>query len=98
GVSIQPAPKELTDELELEGGVLVHSVVPDSPSAKAGIRPGDVIVSVGGTNVTSPAELQKQVSGLAPGKEVQVQVVNYETQKRRSLDVRIGTMPTQVAE
>jgi S1-C subfamily serine protease len=38
-------------------GVLVSSVVADSPAAEAGMRVGDVIVSVDGNDVSSPAEL-----------------------------------------
>ena len=39
------------------GGALVSSVTPDSAASKAGIKAGDVIISVNGRNVTNADEL-----------------------------------------
>ncbi len=42
--------------------MLVAGVDPDSPAAEKGIRPGDVIVKVGGRNVASPDEVAERVA------------------------------------
>jgi serine protease Do len=58
-----------------KGGVLVAVVIEESPSAKAGIQEGDVIVSVAGKPVKEGRELQLIVAGLVVGKPVDVNLV-----------------------
>jgi serine protease Do len=43
-------------------GVVVTAVDPDGPAAEQGIKAGDVITNVGGTSVSTPSEVQKQVA------------------------------------
>jgi len=50
----------------------VLSALPDGAAKEAGIREGDVIVSVNDTRVNSSAELQEAVSRYRPGQEVSV--------------------------
>ena len=56
-------------------GVAVKSVVDDSPAAKSGIIAGDVIVSVGGEEVTSVRKLSRLVAEVAPDHEVKIGVL-----------------------
>jgi C-terminal processing protease CtpA/Prc len=44
-------------------GVLVREVFPDSPAAKAGLKAGDVITSVGGERVRTTSELRDKLRG-----------------------------------
>ncbi len=60
--------------VELKGGALVQSVTDGSPSSKAGIQKGDIILKVDGTDVKDSQELVHQVSGFAPGKALTLQV------------------------
>ena len=53
-------------------GVAVGAVEEGSPAADAGIRSGDVITAVDGTNVASPDQLQAVLGGHSPGDRVQV--------------------------
>ena len=56
-------------------GVLVKSITDaTSPAAKAGIQPGDVIVSLDGKPVDRSAQLQQAVGFHHPGDVVQVEV------------------------
>jgi S1-C subfamily serine protease len=48
-------------------GVLVTAVQPDSPAAKAGVRPGDLLLEVNRTKVTSVAEVQTQAQRAEGG-------------------------------
>jgi serine protease Do len=48
---------------DVKGGVLVTGVVPGSVAARAGIRPGDLVLGVGRRSVGSPAEFHRLVAG-----------------------------------
>src|ERR1019366_6616698 len=45
-------------------GVAVTAVDPNGPAAEQGIKVGDVIMNVGGTAVSTPGEVQKQLGEL----------------------------------
>ena len=61
GVSIKDLDPEVAARLGLENqkGVLVSNVVEGSPAAKAGLKDGDVITSLGGKPVQNGHDLQK---------------------------------------
>ncbi len=63
GVGIQAITQSLADQLgvHVHEGVLVTEVFPDTPVAKAGLKPGDVIVKYAGQAVPGPQELQNMV-------------------------------------
>ncbi|HEY4216750.1 MAG TPA: PDZ domain-containing protein [Gemmatimonadaceae bacterium] len=61
GAIMSTVNSELAKTLNLETGVLVNDVSDGSPAAKAGLRPGDVIVDVDGQPVASLRALQEQV-------------------------------------
>ncbi|MBN8736427.1 MAG: Do family serine endopeptidase [Xanthomonadales bacterium] len=46
-------------------GALITNVMPDSPAAKAGLKPGDLVTSVNGKPITDAQDL-RNVQGLAP--------------------------------
>ncbi len=56
GARLQPLTSELADTLHLKrpAGALVASLYPESPASRAGVKTGDVIVSVDGQSVDDP--------------------------------------------
>ncbi|MCH2062799.1 MAG: S1C family serine protease [Roseibacillus sp.] len=56
----------------VSGGVQLAEVYPDSPADVAGMRRGDVVVSIDGQQVRSLRELQGILSGHEPGNEVEL--------------------------
>ena len=77
-VDLQP---ELAEYFQVEGGVLVVDVSPNTPAAVAGIQPGDVLTRIGGEPVRSISDLRR---GMAvAGHELPVVLVR----KGRSLQV-----------
>jgi serine protease Do len=71
-------------------GAVVASVEPDSPAAKAGVQPGDVIVAVDGHHVGNARELAINVSQIPPGSDASLAVVRNGSSL--SLPVTIGTL------
>jgi S1-C subfamily serine protease len=53
-------------------GAVITSVVPGSPAAAAGLTPGDVITSVGGQAISSPAGLTTVMMTQRPGAPISV--------------------------
>ena len=76
-----------------EPGVLVRGVMPDSPAERAGLTPGDVILSVGGEVVSRPAELIATVGQRQPGQRVALSVRRMETD--RLLSATLEAQPSE---
>jgi serine protease Do len=64
GVEGEALKGQLADYFGVKEGVLVRSVIKDTPAAKAGIKAGDVILKVNDTKVTSPGDLSSALRAL----------------------------------
>jgi len=79
-LGIQPidVPRELAEEYGLNKGkakgAFVRQVVPGAPADKAGIQPGDVVLSVNGKAVDGAVELRRTLGALKPGSVVSLQI------------------------
>ena len=74
----RPLPPRLARELGRTGCVEVGEVVEDAPAARAGVRPGDLIVAVDGQPVETMAELQRLLVGERIGAPVTFTVARHE--------------------
>jgi len=97
GVSVMgigEVPQELLDQvgknLPKEGG-LVISVAPDGPAAAAGIKPGDVIVGVGGHAVKTAGDVVAGVSDQKIGSKVSIDYVRDGA--KHAADMKLGEYP-----
>ena len=93
GVQIQPVTPDIAESLGLaeQKGALVTEPQADSPALAAGIKAGDVIVDVDGTQIDSPRALARLIGGMAPGTSTEVTVWrNGATEK---LTVKLTEMP-----
>ena len=95
GVGIQDADALDAELVGLDSiyGVRVESLSDDSPAARAGIQPGDVIIAVDGKKAEYTAQLQQDIGFRRPGDEVKVTVAR-EGGVRRTYTVRLGEAPT----
>ncbi|WP_421988870.1 Do family serine endopeptidase [Roseococcus sp.] len=55
-------------------GALVGDIQAESPAARGGLRPGDVVTKVGDTAVTNPRDLARLIGDSRPGSTVQLTV------------------------
>ncbi|MCS7238543.1 MAG: DegQ family serine endoprotease [Thermoguttaceae bacterium] len=94
GVTLQPLTEELAESFGYKGtkGALVADVTPDQPAAKAGIKPGDIIVEYNGTPVESVTQLRNAVAMTRPGTKVNIVVVR-EGRRVELRGVEIGQFP-----
>jgi serine protease Do len=98
GVAIQEVTQSLAQSFGLDKpqGALVSSVEPGGPADKAGIQPGDVLLSVNGKAVDRSAELPPLVAAVKPGSKATFDV--WRNGAKRSLAVTVGELkPDQVA-
>ena len=73
GVQIQPLDEGLREAFDFrKPGVLVGAVSPGSPAERAGVKRGDILVSVDGKKVATPEELTELVRRHKPGDSVAI--------------------------
>ncbi|HEX7450613.1 MAG TPA: trypsin-like peptidase domain-containing protein, partial [Pirellulales bacterium] len=95
GVQLQELNPELVKRLGLKEprGALVAGVLPNSPAAKAGLEPLDVIITWNGQKVTDSTSLPLQVAASDVGTTVKVVVIRSGGEV--TLDVTIGERPEE---
>jgi C-terminal processing protease CtpA/Prc len=77
GVSLIDLTPELREHYGAarENGVLVSSVAPDSPAAKAGVRVGDILLGVDGGDVASARDIRKSLREKKQGDSVRLELL-----------------------
>jgi len=98
GIQIQELTPDLAKQFGVNerGGALVGQVEPDTPAAKAGLKRGDVIVTLNGQPVASDRDLRLRISQTAPGTTVKVGVSR--DGKVQDFNVTLGELPEKVAQ
>ena len=98
GVNIGDIDAEKAKELNLDKveGVYVGAVTENGAAREAGIKAGDVIISVGGKDVKTSAELQEKVSQYRPGDNVKIIVIRDHDKKQFEVTLRNRHGDTQV--
>lgn len=76
-------------------GVLVSQVMRDSPAASAGIKAGDVLVSIAGKAVEETADVREIMDGQNAGESVEIVVVR--DREPKSLEIALGSHPVMSA-
>ena len=95
GVSIQPLDEGAAEALGLpkNQGELIARVEPNEAAAKAGIREGDVVVRVGGRDVTPDQTLSFLIANQSVGSRVPIEVIR--AGKRLTFTAVLGERPSE---
>lgn len=97
GVQCEPLSEPLRAQLGLkEGeGLVVESVLPDSPAAKAGLKPYDVLAAVNGKPIEGLRDLIAAVQKAKDQEDLTLEVIRQG--KRQELKVRPAKRPEGLA-
>ncbi|NTZ84456.1 Do family serine endopeptidase [Burkholderia metallica] len=93
GVEPQDVTPEIAESfgLQQKSGAIVAGVLQGGPADKAGIKPGDILVSVNGDEITDTTKLLNTVAQIKPGTSTKVHVVRKG--KQFDVNVVIGKRP-----
>jgi serine protease Do len=96
GVSIQNVTAQLAESFGLDRphGALVSSVLSGGPGAKAGLKPGDVILEVNGKPIEMSSELPTVIARMKPGTDARLTV--WRNGREQNIDVRVDELKEAV--
>ncbi len=92
GVQIQPVTDDIAKSLGIENthGAIVADATSHGPAEGAGVKTGDIITKVNGTDVAGPKELSETIAKLEPGAKIKLTVMREGHEQ--SLDVTLGNL------
>jgi serine protease DegQ len=96
GIESQDITPELADGFGLakSSGAIIAGVVRGGPADRAGIRPGDILLTVDGKPVTSTNDTLNLIAQLAPGGKARMTLMRKN--RKTTLDVMVGRRPRDV--
>ena len=93
GVAVQDMTPELAESFKLKAahGVLISEVMRNGPADRAGIKPGDILVSIADSELVDSTVMLETISALTPGKTVGLKLLR--NQNEVVVQVRVGKRP-----
>ncbi|WP_313024602.1 Do family serine endopeptidase AlgW [Pseudomonas lopnurensis] len=93
GVEVQSLTQELAESFGQEGrpGIVVAGVYRDGPAERAGLQPGDLIISIDGVQSADGRSSMNQVARARPGDEIDIDILR--NGKPLTLTAEVGIRP-----
>ena len=93
GVGVQPIDAQVARQFDIQigAGAIIGGVMPNSPAAKAGLSPKDIIQSFDGKTINGPRKLQSIVERVEVGKTYPVKI--RRDGKQQTVKVTVAEMP-----
>ena len=100
GIALQSLSKPLATSFGLErpDGALVSGVDPKGPAAKAGLRPGDIVLQANGQTISDRGDLQRIVGMAPPGTRFALKVWRNKTRVDINVVSVLWQTPATVAD
>lgn len=98
GVEAQEISPEMAESFKLNSteGALIAGVVRGGPADVAGIKPGDILLSVEGKSVGDPSAMLNLIAALKPGKPAILRLLR--NQKNVKFSVEVGRRPASTRQ
>ena len=104
GVGIDPVSEEVANraaKAQVGEGVIINAVFEGDPADMAGLKVGDIILKIGGSEITSPNSMIRVIGAMTPGQTINLDIlrkgkhsvvpVKLESRKRRT--TQLATLP-----
>ncbi|MEO8767970.1 MAG: Do family serine endopeptidase [Nitrosospira sp.] len=93
GVEVQDLTPELAESFKRPNtnGALIAGVLKGGPADQAGVKPGDILLSVEGKAVVDSSVMLDLIAALPPGKAANIMVMRNQTEK--SVTINVGKRP-----
>lgn len=90
GVELHEVTSDSAKELKLpaERGVVLSSIVPDSPAAKAGLKENDVVTEINGQRIEGAAQFRRIIREIPAGRAAQITV--WRDGRAQTVSVTLG--------
>lgn len=98
GVTLQKVDKDLAAAFGVEktNGALVAEVATDSPSDKAGLKPGDIIVRYNGITIDNISHFRNAVAMMKPGTAITLDILR--SGKPMTIKLSVGNHPYNITQ
>jgi serine protease DegQ len=96
GVGVQDLTPELAESFKLNNvnGALIAGVEPDGPADRAGIKRGDILITVESKTVANSSDILNLIAALPPGQTATFTVIRNQTEK--PVEIKIGKRPKPI--
>jgi serine protease Do len=106
GVGIDPISEEIAKQENVrEGvGVIINSVFEGDPADQAGLKIGDIILKIGGSEINSPNSMIRVIGAITPGQTINLdilrkgkhRVVPIKLESRKKRTTQLATLPPMI--
>jgi serine protease Do len=96
-MGITPLDSELlgyyATDIEIQKGIYIYNVMEGTPAASAGLKAGDVITHINGTEVNTLVKFKSMLYSLDPGDTISVKYIKNNTEY--TVDIKLAEMPEE---